>query len=182
MLAVCAEKDQTAVEAQRDAVYAQFDKNREKVLEALSLVAVTPVGTAQGGGGGGGGARLNVNKSLKPFTLLPTHSPTEYKHWAKLFRAYFRTSHMDTIEAEDQQVYVQSCVDPILWGRIQHQIRLDSPALDDGFRKSITAMLEDDFTERYPAPAAIISTPWSGPAGAAGFAPAAGRAAVTSSA
>ena len=70
MLSVCAAKDYDAVEALRDPIYKQYNKNRREMLECLSQVAqdfAAPAGAAAaagaGGAAGGGGApRLSINK------------------------------------------------------------------------------------------------------------------------
>ena len=117
-----------------------------------------PAGAAGGGRGGSGasgGARgdtpcLTINKSLKPFKLLPTLSPTDFRHWKQLYKAYFRISHMEVLDPEDQQVYVQSCVDPLVWGRIHMRVQDDTPAFKDGFHRSIMTMLQEDLLDWYP--------------------------------
>ena len=110
MLKAAPAKDYDAVASLRDPITRQYMDNRELVLEALAALTANPNTAAAPApaGAGGGAARLNVNKSLKPFTLLPTHNPTEFKHWQKLYRAYYRTSNMELLEHEDQQVYIQA--------------------------------------------------------------------------
>ena len=157
MLSVCAPKDFEAVEALREPIYKQYNKNRREILECLAQVAqdfaagaVAGAGAGGAAGGGAAPARLTINKSLKPFTLLPSHTPADFRHWKKLYKAYFRTSHMEVLDPEDQQVYLQSCVDPSVWGRIHMLVKDDTPAFDDGFRRSLMAMLQEDLLDRYP--------------------------------
>ena len=100
-----------------------------------------------GGAGGGGPRKLAVNKSLKPFTLLATHNPTEFKCWGRQFRGYYRSSNMDLLEVSDQQLYFQSCVEPILWRRIQGKIDETTQIFED---EGCMTLLFNDFNERWP--------------------------------
>ena len=131
----------------------RFEANRSILLDcinALGIAARQPViagGAVGGGGGGGGGKKLAVNKSLKPFTLLASHNPTEFKCWVRQFRGYYRSSNMELLEVPDQQLYLQSCVEPQLYGRVQN--RMDDATAIWG-AGGCMEFLEEDFKERWP--------------------------------
>ena len=109
------------LETYLDEALDRFEANRSLLLDAIKAAGVPPrqpinapaAGGAGGGGGRGAGARkLAVNKSLKPFTLLTTHNPTEFNGWGRQFRGYCRSSNMELLEVPDQQLYLQSCIEP----------------------------------------------------------------------
>ena len=90
-------RDFDVVEALCDMLIRQQSASHEEVLEALAAVLPNPLTAAPrvpaagaaGPAGAAGAApapanRLNINKPMKPFTLLPSHTPTEFKHWSKL--------------------------------------------------------------------------------------------------
>ena len=127
----------------------RYEKNRSLILDAIKVVGVParePIQTARGTGGGAG--RLNINKSLKPFTLLATHNPTEFKNWARQFKAYYRSSNMDVLEVPDQQIYLQSCIEPTLFAKISG--KLDDTTEMFGIDDGCLALLVKDFEERWP--------------------------------
>ena len=106
-----------------DQALERFEANRSLLLDAIKATGVSPRapinvnpaaapagggGAAAGGGGGAGGGakKLAVNKSLKPFTLLASHNPTEFKGWGRQFKGYYRSSNMELLEIPDQQLYL----------------------------------------------------------------------------
>ena len=95
--------------------------------------------------------KLNINKSLKPEPLLATHNPTEFKQWARQFKAYYRSSNMEILEIPDQQIYLQSCVEAKLFSRIYTKVGDNTPIFDDtGANDSCMNYLLQDLQERWP--------------------------------
>ena len=94
----------------------RYEANRSLLLDAIKVVGAKPqeriVENRNPNGNSTGGCKLVVNKSLKPFNLLQSHDPTEFKNWCRLFRGYFRSSNLDLLEVPDQQFYFQACMEP----------------------------------------------------------------------
>ena len=122
-----------------DALNDRFEKNRSDMLDAIKAMDVTPredITSARGcqrgdRPAGGNTVKLNINKSLKPETLLATHNLTEFKQWARQFKAYYRSSNMEILEIPDQQIYLQSCVEAKLFSRIYICLLYTSPSPRD---------------------------------------------------
>ena len=138
-----------------DKIGDRYEKNRAIILDTIKVVDVprresvtTTRGTpATGAAGGGATPKLNVNKSLKPFTLLATHNPTEFKNWGRQFKAYYRSSHMETLEVPDQQIYLQSCLEPKLHSKIFNKMDDTTPIFNAG---GCIELLQEDFEQRWP--------------------------------
>ena len=131
-----------------------YEKNRSALLDMIKQIDVplrepaTVAGRAAGGAGGGAPGKLNVNKSLKPFTLLTTHNPSEFVNWCRQFKAYYRSSNMEVLEYPDQQIYLQSCIEPKLFARIYN--KLEDTMTMFGDAGSCIAELLKDFDEQWP--------------------------------
>ena len=143
------------LETYLDEALERFEANRSLLLDAIKAAGVPPrqpitapaAGGAGGGGGAGGARKLAVNKSLKPFTLLTTHNPTEFKGWGRQFRGYYRSSNMELLEIPDQQLYLQSCIKPQIFSKISGRITDTTEIFGVG---SCMELLMDDFQERWP--------------------------------
>ena len=138
----------------------KYGTTKELLLTAINDAGVRPRQplaqntrrTSDGNASGAGDAhkKLNVNKSLKPFTLLPSHNPTEFKSWARLFKGFYRSSNLELLEKADQQLYLQSCLDPNIWARVEGKVDDDTPIFDDAGTTGCLSVLIDDFQERWP--------------------------------
>ena len=129
----------------------RYEANRSLLLDAIKVVGTKPrervTENRNPNGNGVVGRKMVVNKSLKPFNLLQTHNPTEFKNWCRLFKGYYRSSNLDLLEVPDQQLYFQACMEPSLFGRIQNKIDDQMTIWEDG---GCIDLLLQDFQERWP--------------------------------
>lgn len=87
-------------------------------------------------------------EALKPFTLNASHSMIEFETWESSFRAYYTTSHIDLASVEEQQAYLRSCMDSLLWVRVKPVITRTTPVF--GQVNSCFAALRDEFEQANP--------------------------------
>ena len=143
--------EELELEEYADKLSEAYEGNRAYILDAINTIG-TPAREALNqnraqGAAGGQAKKLAINKSLKPFTLSPSHTPIEFKNWARQFKGYYRSSNLDTLELPDQQLYLQSCIEPILFARIQNKIDDTTVIFDNG---GCIDLLIEDFDERWP--------------------------------
>ena len=130
----------------------QYEEAAENLLKTMSQLnkqptpqpSQPPATTSDNGS-------TKPNDVLKPFTLTCEHTPVEFRHWQKKFKAYYQASAMDKRPVSEQHAYFQNCIDIKLEQRIQDKIDEDTPIFDCPNRTlSYMKALQDDFLVRYP--------------------------------
>ena len=98
-------------------------------------------------------AKIRPNDSLKPFTLLTSHTPVQLRNWIRKYRTYYSSSNMHMADIKEQQAYFMDCLGSYLETRIQTKIRDTTPIFrdgDEGAEVSCMELLEDAFIVIHP--------------------------------
>ena len=154
----CTEEGHEEYETYLDELLGRYEENKFNILDAIKATGLQPRepltrATRRSRRTGSPDddntdVKLHLNKSLKPFSLLSTHNPTEFRSWVKQFRAYWRTSNMESLEVADQQIYLENCVEPVLYSRIETYVTDTTPIF--GADDCCVGLLMKDFEERWP--------------------------------
>lgn len=89
--------------------------------------------------------------ALKPFKLTRDTKPVELRHWINQFKAYYNTSHFEVYDHVDQQAFFRTCMDPLLYDRIQSRIHPNTPIFTaDPDDDSCIKLLKEEFDLEYP--------------------------------
>ena len=84
-----------------------------------------------------------ANDALKPKTLTRDFTPVEFSMWSQRFKAYYTSSHMETLSLNEQQAYFFACLEAQLVKRIERMVNAATPIFpehdaDSGDSKATT--------------------------------------------
>ena len=151
MLGQAAEDQQNNLEMTMTELSGNQAKLQIQCLEILARNKRATQGVTENrnpAGGAAGQTQLpKVNDSLKPDKLMITNNPTEFRDFAKKFRAYSQTSRMDRLSTENQQMYLHLCLDAELSASLEASIDEETEifGVDSCFH-----FLEQEFLANYP--------------------------------
>ena len=124
------------------------DRAFQIINDSVRAPAMNPAIPPQAGGQPG--ARVKVNDSLKPKPLTRDNTPAEFRSWCRKFRAFYTTSGLDKYTIEEQQAYLNVCLDVSLETKIRDKVDRTTPIFGNRGQDSCIQVLEEEFLLKYP--------------------------------
>lgn len=96
--------------------------------------------------------KVEVNKLLKPNTLMKDDTPVIMSSWIRSFKQWYTASKMTLATIPEQQAYFKHCLDPYLESRLNEKIDANTPVFpgEQDAETSCVELLQHEFRIRYP--------------------------------
>lgn len=134
--------------------YEKYESHKDKLITAIESIPLPPDPQSRDPPSPSprtstitSNMHFKPNDTLKPFKLSMDSTPEALKEWVFQFRSFYSTSHLDTLNLEDQRTYFKICMNPDVYARIKDQIQSNTQIFGEN---GCIDLLEADYLRRYP--------------------------------